>query len=202
MPVYLDEYMVGTNNAAVCFPHLLLCMGLLCMTDHDLFGMHLGIVEDTELSIDGFKTWLQRFAVGGDDMRALYGAANFRLHYGKVSDPTACWKAEMNQIATRFVHHGPIRGFDTSIIEPKNGTYVEFRSQLPKTTCRIFFERNEKLEYTVEDVNVAFPVMARVNPNTRQIEPVKHIKTSASVAQRSKLREVDYSVRLASYLLA
>ncbi len=204
MPVYLDENMVGTDPQIVGFPHLLVCMGLVCMTDQNIYGVHLIEVEDTNATIDGFRTWIGALGVGGPQMRALYGSANFTIRYRNVAGPGSnladLWKVEMNRIAVRLGYRGPIYGFDTSIIEPQNGTYVEYQSQLPRTTCRVFYKRHEKMQYGTQQHNGGAPSMAKFNPHSGQIEPVIFISSSAAVQPSSTMREVDYSTRLISYI--
>lgn len=204
MAVYLDENMVGTDAQVIGFPHLLVCMGLLCMTDQNLYGVHLLEIEDTNAAVDGFRAWLGVLGVGGAQMRALYGSANFTIRYRNISGPssnlTDLWKVEMNRIAGRLGYRGPIYGFDTSIIAPQDGTYVEYRSQLPRTTCRVFYKRNEKMQYTTQQHNAGAPGMAKFNPQTGQVDPAVFIRSSATIQPSSTMREVDYSTRLISYV--
>ena len=41
MPLYLDEDLVGQDPAEICYPHLLLCMGVtVLMQDGSLVGAH------------------------------------------------------------------------------------------------------------------------------------------------------------------
>jgi hypothetical protein len=204
MPVYLDENMLGTDPQLIGFPHLLVCMGLLCMTEQNLYGVHLTEIEDTNTAVDGFRTWLGALGVGGTQMRALYGSANFTVRYrniaGPHSDLTELWKVEMNRIAGRLGYRGPIYGFDTSIIHPQDGTYVEYRSQLPRTTCRVFYKRHEKMQYTTAQHNAGAPSLAKFNPHTGRIDPAVFIRSSATTQPGSTLREVDYSTRLISYV--
>lgn len=204
MPVYLDENMLGTDPQAVGFPHLLVCMGLLCMTDQNLYGVHLTEIEDTNAAVDGFRNWLGGLGVGGAQMCAMYGSANFTIRYRNVSGPSSnladLWKVEMNRIAGRLGYRGAIYGFDTSIIEPKDGTYVEYQSQLPRASCRVFYKRHEKMQYTSQQHNAGAPSMAQFNPNTGQIDPAIFIRSSATIQPSSTMREVDYSTRLISYV--
>jgi hypothetical protein len=204
MPVYLDEDMVGTDPDLVGFPHLLVCMGVLCMTERNLYGVHLGEIEYTNAGIDSFKVWLGVLGVGGADLRGLYGSANFGIRYrnisGKGSDLTQLWRVEMNRIAARLGYRGPIYGFDTSVIAPEDGTYVEYRSQWPRPTSRIFYKRNQKMEYTTQQMDGGGPNVAKINIDTLALQKEIFVKTSAVVVAKSTLNELDYSTRLISYV--
>ena len=46
------------------------------------------------------------------------------------------WRAEMQAIAGVLGYHGKASGFDTSIIDPQHGTYVEFMAEYPQERCQ------------------------------------------------------------------
>ena len=58
----------------------------------------------------------------------------------------------MRVIAGRLHYTGPISGFDTSIINPTDGTYVEYRRRPHEDKCDIFYKRNERMTFTEIDV--------------------------------------------------
>jgi hypothetical protein len=206
MPVYLDEEMVGVDQNVVAFPHLLVCMGVVCMTERNLYGIHLTNVERTNMAMDHFVNWLGSLGVTGNSIISVYGSANLPIRYQDVSGPssnlTDLWKTEMNRIAGKLGYRGPIYGFDTSILDPKDGTYVEYQSQLPRPTCRIFYKRNEKVAYTAGQYNGGAPNMAQIQGEN--LIPVIIPRTGASVIatkhNQGLLHEVDYAIRLMSYI--
>src|ERR1044071_9574524 len=164
MPVYLAENDFGTDPQVIGFPHLLVCMGLVVMTDQNLYGVHLTAIEDTNGIVDGFRTWLAALGVAGAQKCAMYSSTNYTTRYCYVAGPSSnlsdLWKTEMNRIAGRLGYHGPVYGFDTSVIEPKDGTYVEYQSQLPRAICRVFYKRHEKMQYVTQIHKAGAPSMA------------------------------------------
>jgi hypothetical protein len=60
----------------------------------------------------------------------------------------------MTVIASRLNYSGPVSGFDTSIIAPGDGTYVEYRRRQHEYKCDIFYKRNERMTFTDVDARV------------------------------------------------
>jgi hypothetical protein len=84
--------------------------------------------------------------VGGNDIVVLYGCGNWRVRYGNLGNRMQ-WEAEMQEVAAVLGFRGPARGFDTGIIDPVDGTYVEYHPIYNQSRCRIYYKRNEKMDY-------------------------------------------------------
>ena len=225
MAVYLDENMMAADPAVIGFPHILLCMGVVCMTDTDLYGIHLTSVANATQAIPAFGNWLTgTHAVAGGAIRALYGTANLKVRYGTGGDKKAQWKAEMKSIATAIGFAGKAYGFDTSIIDPVDGTYAEYHAQHAAHKCKIFYKRNEKMAFTVrkgtdpaglpaiQKVTVGSSTPARVRRDGT-VDPAIVVPTTvatvtqaatvgadvvATTANKGQLHEVNYGLRLMS----
>jgi hypothetical protein len=151
MPIYLDENMMGADTSVIGFPHLLLCMGVVCATDEKLFGIHLTDVGDAQKVMPHFATWLGAQGVGTNDIRTIYTSANMAVRYGKdisVTTRIARRREELGALGNTLGYKGKIYFFDGSIIVPKDGYYAEFRAKHTTNRCRIFYKRNEKMVYT------------------------------------------------------
>ncbi len=152
MPVYLDEQMIGLDSDVIGFPHLLLCMGFVTLTEDgggalNLSGIHL---TDTVASQRAFPYFVEELYKSGvpAKIHAIYGCCNRTVRYPGVGDPKAAWRTEMTGFAKMLGFKGPARGFDTGIIAPEDGTYVEYQlSRVGGRTIRIFYKRNEKMVY-------------------------------------------------------
>jgi hypothetical protein len=153
MAIYLDEDMMGADPNELGFPHLLVCMGLVCVTDNQLLGVHLTNVTHSQKVVPCFATWLGEQGVGGGDIRSLYGSANLEIRYGGGTGKALKrqWEAEMAQIAGVLGFHGTAYGFDASVIAPKDGFYAEYRAVHASHTCAIYYKRNEKMIFTKMD---------------------------------------------------
>jgi len=209
MAIYLDEYMMGADSNVVAFPHLLVCMGVVCVTDDKLFGIHLVNPTETKEATSAFATWLHGQGVKGDAIRTLYGAANLEVRYGDGSGATLRnrWEQEMVQIAGVLSFSGKARGFDASVIAPKDGFYAEFQADHVRHKCKILYKRNEKMTYTsmVKGEGVLPPIF-KVNPGGTtsvvppDVYPVNLATVNAAVkgtgSNKSLIHEVDWTLRL------
>lgn len=141
MPIYLDEDMVGQDPNEICFPHLLLCMGVVVlMTDGSLIGAHFTI-PDTEAQV-GAEMAAQITAhtgAHGTAMHQLYCSGDLPLHCGHHGGMDIQNKAGMLNF------HGDAYSFDTSAIKPKHGTFVSVQSNGPNINCTIYYKRDEKV---------------------------------------------------------
>ena len=194
MAVYLNEEYVGADAELVGFPHLLLCMGLVVVANKKMYGVHLTNTSRTEETVTAFKEFLTGQGVTGSTADVIYGSANYVVRYGdgKVSS----WSNEMKVIGRMLAYSGEARGFDTSIIEPKDGTYVEYRL---KTTgdCQIFYKRNEKMDYgkLAEMPNVQ-KITAAGKLRAVSVYSPSSATGHSSKLHTGKLHEVDYALRL------
>lgn len=219
MPVYLDEQMIGLASDVIGFPHLLLCLGFVALTedvngDHDISGIHL---TDIAASKRAFPFFVSELNKGGPPAKinAIYGCCNRSIRYPGITNTTTAWRAEMTEYAALLGFKGPARGFDTSIIAPRDGTYVEY--QLSRTggrEIRIYYRRNEKMDYGGGGANLGqvmfsdstVPEALRNNPKVlaKIKDRIELAASKGSATVRPKkftgkartLTEVDYSLRL------
>jgi hypothetical protein len=142
MPVYLNELEIGLAQDVVGFLYLLLCMGVVAMTTTMLYGLHIDTRADAQAACQALRQFMT--SRGAGPIVALYGCCNRNIRYGKAN-AFEDWKSEMRMIAGVLNFRGPVRGFDTGIIAPKDGTYVEYQPNYPGRFCRIYYKRNEKM---------------------------------------------------------
>lgn len=226
MPIYLDEDQMGADANVIGFPHLLLCMGLVCVTENHLYGIHLTDINKTNELTDVFSGWLSGQGIQGTDLRALYGSANLVVRYthGGVAGPNSnfeeLWKVEMTRVARRMGYRGPVYGFNAAAIVPKDGFYAEYHARHTNHTCRIFYKRNEKMNYVKAPAVInaqqikpseTFPEKhyrdGRYTPPMEiptSVGPITTPTTSATIVATSsnngQLHEVDYALRLMQFL--
>jgi hypothetical protein len=83
-------------------------------------------------------------------MKTLYGSCNFSIRYaGQGLNKRVAWEAEMTLIAGDLNFHGQVYGFNTGIISPRDGTYLEYTRVPNQDVCTLAYKRNEKMVYTV-----------------------------------------------------
>lgn len=138
MPIYLDEDMVGQDPAEICYPHLLLCMGVtVLMADGTLIGAHF-TTPDTEANIAA--EMVQQINAHGSAMHQLYCAGSLPEHVVKFGGAGIQGKAQL------LGFHGDAYSFDSSSIDPQDGTYVAVRSNGANHKCSIYYKRDEKVK--------------------------------------------------------
>lgn len=200
MAIYLDENQLGRDANCIGFPHLLLCMGLVVMTDGTLYGAHLALPGRQSDDVVPALADLIAARHAPADMTALYGCCDRQARYQGSMNKKRAWKAEMRQHARRLNFNGEIYGFCTSIVSPQNGTYVEYLPQYPQRRCRVFYKRNEKMNYVRADgpANVRFyrPYTgATVNADRGTV----NASVMATASNRGRLHEVNYFLRMSSF---
>lgn len=137
MAVYLDEDMTGEDPAEVCYPHLLLCMGVtVLMNNGSLVGAHF-TKPSTEAALGA--QMLVLINANGSGMRELYCTANLPDHITHHGGLDVHGKAQM------LGFHGDAYSFDTSSINPQHGTFVSVRSNGANHHCAIYYKRDEKV---------------------------------------------------------
>jgi hypothetical protein len=207
MAVYLDEDCLGTDPRRIGFPHLLLCMGVVVLTDNALYGVHIVDGSDRNETIPEFGRYLARLGVQAGDMRTLYGSCNWEVRYGGANNKKDAWKAEMRHIAGVIGFQGRAKGFDTSIIAPQEGTYVEYVLSFGMRRCRIFYKRHEKMNYGPKNVTVG-KVGGRnqmVNGLPARVTEVRQLASHSTAgviptgSNQGLLHEVNYALRLVSF---
>ncbi|MBS3024223.1 hypothetical protein [Acidiphilium multivorum] len=207
MAVYLDEDMVGYDAGLIGFPHLLLCMGFVIRTNNDLWGVHLTGVDASASTFAEFWQWCSAKGLLAGTITDIYGCANHKIRYGTTSAAAGinAWKSEMGGFANVMGYHGEAHGFDTSIIHPKDGTYVEYRHQnFGNQSCRIFYKRNEKTHEVgngqLVNYNGGTSNIAKVNKKHGGFNSMAIVKVgvagNTSFFHTGKIHEVDYASRL------
>ncbi len=161
MAAFLDEYMFGKDRETIGFPHLLLCIGIVVVCDDALYGFHsssLGTNSDSAVAFREFCN-LRGMSNGGlGRVESVLSAADFRQRY---KDGRADWEREMREFSGLFGYAGDVFGFDTSVMHPSDGAYVEFKkSSGERGGCRISYKRHEK---TVIGPRVQIPLSDRAN---------------------------------------
>lgn len=219
MAIYLDEEMMG-QNTVIGFPHVVLCMGFAALVEKDnkrsLVGIHFSGTGKTDRAAAVFAANMPI----GEKIVAIYGSCNRSVRYEGVSNTAAAWKAEMTRIAKHLRYQGVARGFDTAVIGPRDGTYIQYDVNLMRGfPVRIYYKRNEKMAYgqrggSVKRVTYASETVItdemRANPKllahytklSKDRIEMAAPSSSAVVAKKgffskgNGLNEVDYAVRL------
>ncbi|MEZ5668316.1 MAG: hypothetical protein R3F55_12925 [Alphaproteobacteria bacterium] len=200
MAIYLDEDQYGNDNACVGFRHLVSCMGLVVMTTNDLYGAHLAGTGKPADNLVGEVASLMKNN-GATAIKAIYGCCDRKTRYGK-SGPDGEWKKEMKTIAAALGYKGKIFGFDTSVIDPGNGTYVEYIPNYTKGQCSVYYKRDEKMNFTTGTANGS---SFRYDQFHQQSKPFGQYPatTGASIkatdSNKGKLHEVDYFLRMTEF---
>ena len=207
MAVFLNEAQAGCDQESIGFPHLLLCMGVVLQTNAWLYGYHFDAPGDTEANATAFAGFIANRHGKVANGVHLYGCANWveRYHGGGRRD----WRAEMGNIATTLGYQGKVSGFNTAIIDPRDGTYVEYVPEYSQHRCRIFYKRHEKMDYTSNSVrNLPTRDIAsfKLNKTTGQMGPTTGYVNYTSGAgiqvtrsNKGELHELNYFLRLVSF---
>lgn len=140
MALYLDEDTVGSDANIIAFPHLLLCMGLVVrLADHTLVGTHFS-TPSTERSLLSMMRHEVRAA--NSAMTQLYCASDLAKHVGQ------CGGLDINGKAAGLGFTGPGFIFDFGYMNPTNGAYVQFTSNVGADRLSVRFRLNEHMTYT------------------------------------------------------
>jgi hypothetical protein len=165
MPIFLDEDMISGDPAEVCYPHLLLCMGVTVkMSDGYLIGAHVSEPTTEALVLAELVQQINAYIAlhHGVTMDKLYCTGDFAEHVTHHGGGDVAAKAQ----ALGF--HGDAYSFDASPIKPKHGTFVTVRSNGPAHPCGIFYKRDEKVKYD----NQYGPAVSQISTyklNVRQV---------------------------------
>ena len=189
MPIYLDEDMVGQDQAEICYPHLLLCMGVtVLMADGSLVGAHF-TTPGTEAGV--MAEMVRQIAAHPAAMHQLYCAADLPEHVVKYGGMNVRAKAQ----ALGF--HGTAYSFDSSSIKPQDGTFVAIRSNGPNNPCGIYYKRDEKVRPLYETVG-APPLVSKVSGYKGTQIGVPASKTGLS-APINKLHKANFLLQVKRY---
>lgn len=200
MGIYLDEDQLGRDDDVVGFPHLLLCMGICLHTRRSMYGVHIVVNAARGNTIPSFVKYIKQMNTLAQDMIGLYGCCNFKIRYGG-NDAQDRWKAELTHVANQIGFTGSVRGFDTSIIDPKDGTYVEYVRNGNADKVKIFYKLNEKMKFSKS--TASNPSVVRAGHNKPEIRPVFNHTSDANIIatekNKGKLHEVSYTLRLKTF---
>jgi hypothetical protein len=208
MSVFLDEDMIGRDAALIGFPHIVVCMGFVAVTANELYGVHMTTPAHSMATFGGFWTWAQAKGLAAAAITDIYGSFDRKARYGASTD-TAGWNAwtqEMTAFANHLVWHGPAHGFDTKIISPTRGTYVEYHLNLGGThPCRILYKRDEK---TTQQARVNIGTGGDVvcwSVGSSRLRPIWTTSTGVDInvtrSNKGQLHELDYALRMRTILV-
>jgi len=203
VPVYLNEAQAGCDQELLGFPHLLICLGVVVQTGAWLYGYHFDRPSGTQQNAVAFADFIKTRGGGINNAVHLYGVCNWSSRYDNGKDD---WRAEMQAIAGVLGYHGKASGFDTSIIDPRHGTYVEFMPEYPQERCRIYYKRNEKMVFsnakidilptrTIASYTADFNTGA-MRPQPGQIAYTADAAVKATSSNKGELHELNYFLRL------
>ena len=140
MPKYLNEDQVDTDHHVICYPHLVLCMGVTLLMDNgDLIGAHYTDKETEGKVSDRVKKAL---ATHGGAAERMYMTGNFYEHVRRAGGQDYTGKAKL------VGYTGDVYCFDTQSIKPKQGTFVRITSTHLGGSCLVEYKREERVVYT------------------------------------------------------
>jgi hypothetical protein len=205
MAVYLLEDYMGRDNAVIGFPHLVVCMGLALRTANDLWGVHLTQTDASQATFNQFWTYATNKGLAAAAVTDMYSSCNLSVRYaaGTAAARIEIWKCEIRNFAARMNWHGNAHRFDTGVLAPTDGTYVEYQHQAHGApACRIFYKKNEKTQQTG---SVAVPNNGGMadcvawDPFNNAYRAQAYNKTGMIVTTPGGIRELDYANRLVTY---
>jgi hypothetical protein len=137
MPIYLEEDCVGADPTVICYPHLLLCMGVtVLMSDGSLVGAH---VSNSRTEDEVLRVLTREInGLAPLTMQRMYCTGNVDLH-------TNHGGKSVQDKAAAIGFRGKAYLFDTGRIKPKDGTFVQVTSNGPNHQCAIQYKRDEKV---------------------------------------------------------
>jgi hypothetical protein len=227
MAIYLDERRFGCDDQIIGFPHLLVCMGFVAFIERQgnkyMCGYHL--TSGTENCKREFSIFAQEILnhVQPNEIKKIYGSCNFNEHYKNSVNKVTAWRDEMTYFAGQLNFNGKAYGFDTSIIGPRDGTYIQYQMDPLTDRCRIFYRQNDRMVFDHDQSNApdgglaVFSVDRGLIPDTAPQKLKDHylrlatdhtetqklstvgilkIKKGKGLFAKGILREVDYGLRL------
>ena len=224
--IFLDENYIGLDTE-IGFPHLLLCMGFVAVigegVNKSLCGIHLTSTEDTKKVFPIFADHLKKT---GERINCIYGSCNRLVRYGAAEE--SLWREEMTFFAKTLDFKGEAMGFDTGIIEPRDGTYVEYHLDPTTEKCKIWYRQNDRVEFSHDSsapmglkVELAsnsdfskLPEAARLKAEAKNLHldriestpyatsGINKLIKGRGLFAKGKLREVDYANRLTRVYVA
>ena len=205
MPVFLNELQAGRDKTVIGFPHLLLCMGVVLEGKNWLYGFHFDAPSQTKTAAEAFLSFI-RSKLGGPGWAVrLYGCCNWKERYH--GGGRSAWEKEMKTIASVLGYHGKVSGFDTQIIDPTQGTYVQYLADYQQKKCRIFYKRNEKMNFT-NQYAIGMPTTEVVSyrivgdqwsVKTGSVAYTSDADILVTKSNKGHLHELDYFLRLKTF---
>lgn len=183
MPIFLDEDRIGSDRNAICYPHLLLCMGVtVLMSDGSLVGAHVSDATTEDAVLAELAAEIRGLAPL--TMQRMYCTGNMDVH-------TSHGGKSVEQKANAIGFHGKAYLFDTGRIKPRDGTFVQVTSNGANHQCSIQYKRDEK----VRSLYVTTP-----GPLVKRINTYRGV-TVTEPAAKSGLAEPIHKLHTANFLL-
>lgn len=207
MAIYCDEDQMGRDDAVIGFPHLLLCMGLVLRTANDIWGVHLTATQASSATFNAFWAYAMAKGLTAAAITDVYSSCNLSIRYSAATPAgqQAIWTGEMTNYAQTMGWHGNVWRFDTGVLAPTDGTYVEYRHQAQGAHgCHIHYKKNEKtLAGATINVNAAGGQgdFVAFSSHNRRLRPSAGMKTAINVTTNGGLRELDYNNRLVAVVV-
>jgi hypothetical protein len=205
--IYLDEDMMGRDANTIGFPHLLVCMGLVLRTNNALWGVHLTDTEASQPVFAAFWAYATNKGLAAAGVTAMFSSCNLAIRYaaGSAAGRVEVWKGEVTGYARSMGWQGTCHRFDTGVLAPADGTYVEYQHQAHGVpACRIFYKKNEKTTSTgaaVVNRNGGLADCVAWDNYTNAQKPAAVMKTGINVTTPGGIRELDYANRLVPYAI-
>ena len=154
------------------------------MADGTLIGAHFSS-PGTETAVGA--EMLAQIQAHSSTMRLLYCTGNLPVHTTQYGGLDVQGKANL------IGFQGDAYSFDTSLIEPKDGTFVAVRSFGANKKCGIYYKRDEKVRdlYDKSSGAQVAKVQSRGLPVVN--EPSRDIRTDRSNSQVAQGAQIDAS---------
>ena len=135
----------GPSEAAIGFPHLVMCQGVLVtMSNGALIGAHVSGADDEPRLMDQMSAFISENG-GPDQIRQMY-----------VAYDTTKWKSEygrtVEEKAERFGYHGKVKVVDTApvpdmAVPDRDGSYVQFTAMGSQGKCLVEAKDHREMNF-------------------------------------------------------
>lgn len=157
MAIYLDERLMGYDDQLIGFPHILVCLGFVALIEKSgnkcMAGFHL--TAGTENCKKEFSIFADEITqhVESHEIKKIYGSCNFNEHYKEHNNKVAAWEDEMTYFGRLLGFQGKAYGFDTSVIKPRDGTYIQYELDTLTERCKIFYRQDDRMKFDKKPQN-------------------------------------------------